>query len=201
MPGFPRPQASQIEPGGHRFPAAGEPPGVGRATPCDEDQRPVGQLGQQLAPQERVKRGHPLIGVEQHQQPLFVAGLAQDRLECARRGAELTAVDGDDGDAAIARVPRDLPEEGALADTTGSADMDDAGGRIVGVEALIEEGDLGGARRETGPVSVFEPGSQRPARRLVHHRPHPCSRRQRTSARTAGIADSRHGERTKQRPG
>jgi hypothetical protein len=45
-------------------------------------------------------------------------------------------------------------------------------GRVEGIEALIQESDLGLAPGEPAAITVLKPGGERPAR-LVHHRSHP----------------------------
>ncbi len=44
--------------------------------------------------------------------------------------------------AAVAGTAGHLAQQGALADTAGAADVHDAGGRVIGVQALVQERDL-----------------------------------------------------------
>src|SRR5215469_359030 len=103
-------------------------------------------------------------------------------------------------------MPGDLTEEGTLANPAGAADMHDASGRVVGIQALVKEGDLGTPAGETHPVPVLEPGGKRAAGDVYGQLLHPCSRGRERSA-AIGLrrypqgrkADQRHGQGTKTR--
>ena len=170
----PRPQHVQVQPRGHRLPAAGEPAGIGRAPAGDDDQGLIGQAGQQLAAQVRPERGHPLVGVEQHQRPGVPRGVAQRGFQHLGRRAELAAVDGHDADVAVAGPAGGLAQQRALADAAGAGDEDHAGRRVGVVQAPLEEGQLAGPPGEAGAIPVRQPGGQRPARWGIPHLSRPA---------------------------
>ena len=100
----------------------------------DDDERVRGQARKHVAAQMAVERGQALPGVEQHERAARGDGRRQGPVDLLGERRELARLDRDDR--RLARAPRQLVQQRALADAGRPVQQDDVDRRLVVEEAL-----------------------------------------------------------------
>jgi len=95
--------------------------------------------------------------------------LCHGGFELAWRRAKFPSVDVDNAPAAITSATCYLTQQGALADATGTANVNHAGRRVMSIQTLLDKDQLGRTACETDAVAIFKTGCESPARLFVNH--------------------------------